>query len=604
MPQLMTFSERSFYLLRFIAGSPLPPEWDWRRRLLHQAIARLGLSVRTEEAVSHISRVMETPGDNDLMFLRHPLADIMHRFRTLIPATLCEHIRLFLCNPEEYKLQGGTENHKLMNAVSGYLTARLWRDWEHSAAVLEHCRLYLDGYFARVVRYGQGEFDSSTYSVLYLNTLATLHDFAGEPLMKRKAGMMLEWYLLNTAGEWLNGHFAGAQSRDYGSTYGPEHPGGGQIAAWLYLGGSVPGLNGGEPHYSAINALSSYRFPEELCRLAADRSEPFLHLESHDLTEAAAPTHDGNETRPAGSPSGLLQGYGYISRTGVRKTTYMHRHYALGSMMDGQEGDIIWSGQMRRWSLKWDSPNPHSVMFVTHPFPDFSPERDPYRAKWQGSSPYEQVLQHNRTLLAVYRIPRGKTYKFGPREPFPSDRDPYLEGFISGTAVLHKIERSGWVFAHGGTVLFGLYFVKPYEWVYDVPRTPDHMIHGRIRSCGLHNGLVVETAAAQSPIDDADAQRAELEAYAGKIIAAARIETAGMTEENGQSPFLAYCTLEGDRLSIQYDGERMINGNLLHESEWPLIGSPFLHSEVGSGTLAVDLGGWKRRYDYLNWTVE
>lgn len=604
MPPLDSFADRAHYLTRFIAASPLPPSWDWRRRLLHHSIARLGLGIRTGEALGHVAKVVEDPGHQDLMFLRHPLADITLRFSGLVPPALQESIRLFLCRAEDYGLQGGTENHKLMNAVSGYLTAQIWPDWPDSPAVADTCSRYLNSYFDQVVRYGQGEFDSSTYSVLYLNTLATLHDFAADPLMKRKAAMMLDWYLLNTAGEWLNGHFAGAQSRDYGSVNGPDSPGGGQVGAWLYFGGDMPGLLRGEPHYSVINALSAYRFPEEFAGMAANRPVPYTHLESHDLTALHAPTHDNNETRAVPGADSDLKGYGYISKAGVRKTTYMHARYALGSMTDGLEGDVIWSGQLRRWSLKWDSLHPHAVMFVTHPFPDFNPETDQYRAKWQGSSPYEQVLQHEGTLLAVYRVPCGGTYKFAPRQPFPSDRDPYVEGFISSTAIVHQLEKDGWLFAHGGAVLFGLRTVKPYEWVCDETRSTDHLIHGRIRSYGLHNGLIVETGEASAAQDDPSAQQQELVAFAEKILKTTELAYSGMEDGQDSPPSLTYRSLQGNVLFIQYDGSRFIDGNAISESAWPLIHNPYVHSAIGSGMMTVEIGGYKRMYDFTNWTVE
>jgi hypothetical protein len=599
-----TFESRSRHLVAAIAHSPLPPEWDWRRRLLHQSLARFGQGIRLEEAASHIARVVHDPGSNDLMFLRHPLADLYLRFRELLPVSLQEDIRVMMCDPEAYRLHGGTENHKLMHAVSGYLASLCWKDWEASARVQKQCGDYLDDYFDRVVRYGQGEFDSSTYSVLYLNTLASLYDFAEEPLMKRKASMMLDWYLLNTAGEWLNGHFAGAQSRDYGSTNGPELPGGGQVGAWLYLGGAVPGLLAGEPHYAVINALSGYRFPEELVQLADMRDEPFLHLESHDLADASSPTHDANSTNPVSGSEGLLQGYGYITRSGVRKTTYRNGRYALGSMTDGKEGDILWSGQLRRWSLKWDSPEPNPVMFVTHPFPDFSPETDRYRAKWQGSSPYEQVLQHKGTLLAVYRIPAGGSYKFAPRMPFPSDLDPYVEGFISSSAVKHQLEKDGWLFCHGGAVMFALRFAKPYEWVYEETRSTDHIIHGRLRSTGLHNGLIVETSPAAAPDTEPCAQQSELQAFACRVITGTECRMEGMEVGREEYPGITYRSLHGELLHIRYDHSRFVNGQEIDEGNWPLISCPGVYSAVGSGLLTVESGSWRRTYDFRSWTVE
>jgi hypothetical protein len=609
MHQEESYELRAARLLQTVAGSALPPEWDWRRRLLHHSIARLGLGVRTGEVIGHIARVTADPGDNDLMFLRHPLADLSLRFAGLLPGELLGAIRAFLCDGHEYHMLCGTENHKLMNAVSGYLAAEAWPEWEAAAQVMERCRAYLDAYFNRVTRYGQGEFDSTTYGVLYLNSLASLFDLARDPVMRRKAGMMLDWYLINTAGEWLNGHMTGAVSREYGATDGPELPGGSLVSGWLYFGGRVPNLLVGEPHYSVINALSGYRLPEPIAATARHRGKSYLHLESHDLARSGDPTHDNNETVPTGGPDSGLVGYGYISRAGVRKTTYMSLGYALGSMTDGQEADIVWSGQLRRWSLRWDSPDASSVMFVTHPFPDFDPDKDAYRAKWRGSSPYEQVLQSGPTLLAVYRIPAGSSYKFGPRKPFPSDKDPYIEGFISQSAVRCKLESGDWLFCHGGTVLFGLRFAKPYEWVLETTRSDTFPVHGRVRSNGLHNAVIVETKEARVADTDPDGQLRELEGFAALVAERTEAFFGGMADNSGtgsgsgEKPKVRYRSLAGELLELEYNGPRTVNGQAVDEARWPLIHNPWVHSEVGAGSLTVDTGNWKLVYDFNEWTV-
>jgi len=273
---------------------------------------------------------------------------------------------------------------------------------------------------------------------------------------------MMHWFLANMAGEWLNGRLAGAHSRDYAPTE-PERATGGLTVGWLYFGGRRPDLATGEPHYAVINALSSYRPPAVLIQIAQDRTIAYEHRETHDLTCVGQPTHDGNETRRINE---RIQGFGYISRSGVRKYTYMTPTFALGSLVDGKQGDVIWAGQMRRWSLVWDSDRPSSTLFFTHPFPDFNHPDDPYREQWRGSSPYEQVLQHKGALVAVYSVPCGEMYKYAPRAPVPSDRDPYIEGFFPQEAILLLEEHtSGWLFCHGDAVLIAIRPLRPYRWL-------------------------------------------------------------------------------------------------------------------------------------------
>jgi hypothetical protein len=95
-------------------------------------------TARSAYLLHHIASVIRDPGHNDIMFLRHPLADIQHRFGNILPSELKESIRLFLCRDSmEYQMTGGTENHKLMNAVSGYLSAQTWTDWPEAPSLYD-----------------------------------------------------------------------------------------------------------------------------------------------------------------------------------------------------------------------------------------------------------------------------------------------------------------------------------------------------------------------------------------------------------------------------------------------------------------------------------
>ena len=93
--------------------------------------------------------------------------------------------------------------------------------------------------------------------------------------MRRKAAMMLDWFLVKLAGEWLDGLLVGAHSRDYNPTAGSDDATGGRVVGWLYFGGQMPDLQRGEPHCAVIHALSGYRVPEVIAHMAQDRDHPF-----------------------------------------------------------------------------------------------------------------------------------------------------------------------------------------------------------------------------------------------------------------------------------------------------------------------------------------
>lgn len=594
------FASRCRLLLERTVRCPIPESDVPRRRMFH-AIARLGLGIETDTALSHISESNDNPG-NAAMFFRHANIDALLRFGHVYDEALRAKVKEKMVRADLYELRGGTENHRIMNAVAGYLTAQTWPEWERAEDVKGSCADYLHRYFHRITRYGQGEFDSTTYSVFYINTLATLYDFSHDPQLRKKAGMAIDWLLANTAGDWLNGMFTGAHSRDYHPTETFTNAAAGTTAAWLYFGGREPDFANGECHYAAINALSGYRAPEAVLRMAQDRSVAFEHRETHDIIGTAETTNDDHVTRELGRGDVTIKGYGYVSRAGVYKYSYVTPRFTLGSMADGKQGDVVMTGQTRRWSLDWDSPQPSGVLFFNHPFPDFGHPEERYVEKWIGSSPFEQVMQHKGALIAVYNIPAGETYRYGPRDPFPSDRDPYIDGFFSGTAILELVEdSSGWLFAHGGAVLIAVRPLKPYIWL------RDDNGHRRLRSAGRKNGVIVEAAdpADYSREDDVRlggeaAVRAELERFRERVLARTKVDAAAL---DGERPAVGYTALTGDTLHMAYDGERSVNGEPLRYDRWPLLDNPFAHSEVGSGLLTLRYPGYEAVWDFREWNV-
>jgi hypothetical protein len=589
------FQERCRLLQKEILHNPIP-DWDLSRRRMYVAITRLGGQSELATALEHIEYVNDNPG-HDAMFFRHANIDAWLRFGKLYPEGLQLKVKQSMLNEAHYQLESGTENHKIMNAVTGYLVAQSWPDWADAAEVKGRCTHYLDRYLTRVCRFGQGEFDSTTYSVFYLNSLATLYDFAEDTSWKNRAGMMMDWYLANTAGDWLDGLFVGAHSREYHPTFTHNYAPAGTVAAWLYFGGKCPDLRTGEPHYSIINALSAYRAPDILVAIAQDRRKEFEHVETHDITLATEPTHDGHDTQLLTGKSKGFKGLGYMSRVGVRKYTYLTPGYALGSMADGKQGDMIWSGQMRRWSLDWRSEQPSSVFFFNHPFPDFGNSEEPYVSNWQGSSPYEQVVQYKGALITLYHIPSGEQYKYGPRRPFQSDRDPYIDGFFSKTAILKMVEDTcGWIFCHCGTVMMAIRVIQPYRWAVE------DGIHRRLRSEGLRNAVIVQTAQPsdfrlelEGKDDAGDQIDKDLARFREAVLTTTTHDASAMEHS---SPGVTFQTLTGDRLGIVYNGERTINGVPIDYNGWPLISNPFIHSDINSGILELRHEGKKLILDF------
>jgi hypothetical protein len=185
-------------------------------------------------------------------------------------------------------------------------------------------------------------------------------------------------------------------------------------------------------------------------RLANNRTHPFVHFERHRTRRRM------RYIRPV-EP--------------IRKTTFMHPHYAVGSV----QGGLLQPIQQHTWEILWKTPHPFdgwNVFFTVHPFSDplemgmYFPE-EPLRMiaqlaasekptydradKWTGGSPFERVYQHRSVVVALYDIP-------------PGTRFPHVSGFFSRRLAVESDETSGWLVAYGDNVRIGCYPLAPFEW--------------------------------------------------------------------------------------------------------------------------------------------
>ena len=561
-----SFRERAAHVLAEAADGNINDGNDHRRRIFVN-LARLGVG-RVAEALADIVLLQQNEPKDDCMFFRHGNIDAFLRFRPLFPDDLAEAVRKRLTLPRYRIGHGQTENHKIMIAAAGILVGETWPDDAHTAEDADHCRQYMRDYFDRITRFGQGEFDSPAYATFYLTSLLTLRDTTHDMILRAECERMLEWYLKQSAVEWLDGDMCGGHSRDYHAFNGPERPSVAHSALWLYFGGRTPGSSHSSAHFAAICALSDYRPPEPVLQAARGDHRPGLVRKSHDMVaNDQGQTQDDFKTRPLpGNPS--VRGWGYVSKVGVRKTAWMDRAFALGSFMDGVEGDVTWTGQARRWSLDWISDLPCPVFFCTHPFPDThhpeNAEKD--KAKWLGSSPFEQVVQHKTTLLAVYRIPESGTYQYAPRQPFPAGVDPWIDGFHSAHAILRwRNEGENCLICHGGSVVFAVTTSAPIRWVVEPDAASGR--DGRWRCEGRTHAVAVEAAPASGDPTRIDA---ELDAFARLLTEKAHFSP---TVDNGV-PALTYTNTAVDTVAIEYNGSRRINDVVLDPFDWPLFEAP------------------------------
>jgi hypothetical protein len=509
------------------------------------------------------------------MFYSYGLIGTMLFSRPALPDSLERKIRDAYRTRTMYR--GDTENHWVMYYTGMYLAAQTWPGeegtrWFNGKSSLENFREaegYLRGWIDVTSRQGQMEFDSPTYMSLFLGAMVVLREFAADPVMQRRADMMVDLLLADFAAEHLHGNFGGAHSRDYPDDITNPLSAPSTLWAWLLFGEpafepwdsprSRPRHRGSwEPTFAA---LSSYRLPEVLWRMATDRSQPYVHLETKRVRNIIR--------------------FGTRRNPPVYKYTYMTNDFVLGSL----QGGILQPIQQHTWDVTYASDRPNNTVFSLHPFASgrelamFFPEEQKFLAaevdryhlvytspdKWNSSSPYEQVFQHRGTLIALYAIE-------------PGTRQEHVDAFFPKTLDERTIDSSGWVFARAGGTFIAVYPLRPGTW-------SDESIDWRFRSGDLRNGFVVHVSSAH--------ETGSFGAFC-RSVAARPVKVEGMDS----TPAVAWTTPAGDRLRFTYGGARLVNGVSVRRDGRLLYYGPFMHSVRGSGVITLKAGREVRVLDF------
>jgi hypothetical protein len=509
------------------------------------------------------------------MFFAYAMMGTYLYSRDVIPDSLKRKIRHAFATRSMYR--GDTENHWVMYYVGMYLAAQTWpgdhRDsWFNGRSSTENFQEaegWLNFWMHTTSTIGQGEFDSPTYSTVFLTPLTVLQEFAADTLMKRKARMMLDLLFADFAAEHLHGSYAGAHSRDYPEDIINPLSAPSTMWAWLYFG-EPKFEQWDEARYRPRNrgswetvfgALSSYRLPEVIAGMATDRTVPYVHTETKRVRNIIR--------------------FGEVKNPPVYKYTYMTADYALGSL----QGGILQPIQQHTWDVTFGSDQPNNTLFALHPYYSgkelamFFPEEQKFLAgevdryhkvytnpdKWNSSSPYEQTFQHKNVLIVLYDIPEGEHH-------------PHIDGFFPKTLDERVTDSTGWIFCREGSAYVAFFPLEPYEWI-------EEGVNWRWRSHALRNGIVLEVGR-QSENGTFDEFKASI-----------RLRKPIYDRQAGHHG-VSYVTLKGDRLDFASGGARLLNGAEVSFSTYRLFNGPFVQGDVGTGVITLSYGGKSRVLDF------
>ena len=560
------FNDRRDRLLEFVSSQ--------NEASFYVALAKLRTGKDTTRACAMLDTLSRDRAMGGMFYAYTLIGTYLH-LRQILPDSLARKIREAFKARTMYR--GDTENHWVMYYTGMYLASQTWpgedgTQWFNGKSSEENFREakgWLEQWMHITSTIGQGEFDSPTYSTVFITPMLVLYEFAADPVMKRKAQMMLDLLFVDFAAEELGGNYGGGHSRDY-----PEdiiNPLAAPITpfSWLYFG--LPRTERWEDARfrprnqgsweTVFAAIGSYRLPDIIYRIGTDRSVPYVHTETKRVR---------NEIR-----------FSDQMNPPVYKYTYVTPDYVIGSL----QGGILQPIQQHTWDVTWLSDKPNNTLFTLHPsysgkelamfFPEeqkfLAEEVDRYHKvytdskKWNSASPYERTFQYKDALIVLYNIAEGAKW-------------PHIDGFFPKNLDQRVSDSTGWIFCQAGKTYIAFYPLKPYVWI-------EEEVDWRWRSMALKNGVVVQVGAGRD--------------YGSFDNFMAAMRKARIRKENfDRSLTVEYTTPAGDRLRFTYDGDRIVNGKKVNFKDYRLFNGPFVTADVGKGIITLKYKDQRRVLDF------
>ncbi len=587
-----SFSARRQQILTYYADSVNisfnPDAPDYSRPNFDIIVAKLAARKDVPTTIAALDTMMANPVGN--MFYIYELMGTYLFGKKSLPKKCGDKVRDNLEQSTIYR--GDTENHWLQYYTGWYLASQEWDvpRWSNGKSSEENLReasSYIDHWISLTTSLGQGEYNSPTYFITYMDPLVLLYQFAKDPLMKKKAEMMLEYMLADFGIDYLDGNYCGAHSRDYPYIAVNPHQAQSAIFGYLYFGHTEFRPKVREAISVIFPALGNFRVPDIIYEIATDRSQPYVEKERKRVR--------------------FIIRYGRQRTSPVYKYTYMTKDYCLGS----SQGGILQPIQEHVWDVTFASEKPYNTVFALNPYRSplelglFFPEEPlPIYGfvahshgyygsvnKWSSSSPHERTFQHLNTIIDLYDL------NLNPTEDWHQ-----IDAFFPLTLDQFVVDTSGWIFGRMDRAYFGYYPLRKYLLEKDTDSLEllggepslrgwsgweEKNIDVRLRSFKSPNGCVLQ---AGSP-----AQYGSFDEFMAKVR-----ETKIKFDRMKIS--VSYNTINGDRMYFQYPDIRRVDGKGV-VLNYPLFDSKFLYSAVDSKILRITYGNTVRTLDFNNFTV-
>ena len=522
------------------------------RKRIYVGVTKLHTGIDAATGVRYLTDAVDDPRPWG-SFEPYVMMDAVLRVGDRLPAPLVERIKTRLARSFGADL-GFTDNHQLQYRTARYLFAQTWPDGpvfangSTPAAAGREAETWIDQWVSDQVSRGMYEYDSPNYHHLYLLCLTSLHDFSRDPIMRRRAWMMLHVLLVDWATEYLHGTWIGAHSREKVNqvTHTTLNSGAATPFGYLFFGDGEFHPELPETFYVGLGAIQAFVPLPLVGQIATDRSRPYV------LRELKAPR----------------RGPLIVNGPPTWKYDYVTNEYALGSSW----GDLT-DVENHRWDLTWSSAKDGTVCFFLNPsysarqliryfettlekvLPDILRQR-PYYAdpnKWIEGSPFEEVFQHENALVAIYDIP-------------PGERNQHINGFFSKAIDERRAGPDHWVFCRAGAAFFAVRTSEAGRW-------SEEADHFRLTLTAPVAAVILEAASAS--------EYPSFDAFCERILR-------NRVRFDRSAKRVTYTSSRRREIEVTARGERRLDGRAVDLENWPLFEGPWVNAAKGSRIITLE----------------
>ena len=421
----------------------------------------------------------------------------------------------------------------------GHLPAEHYGAWTH----------YLKEYLRQRACKGTFvEIDSTSYATATLKSMVNFYDFSEDPVLKKRAGQLLELYWALWAEEQIDAVTGGAQARSYAKTV---VRGGSFLrrAAWYVIGS-------GDPEFVHTTMLpyvtSTWQVPDIVLQIAASRPE---HA-PYEVRQRRMGLVEAGYDRP--SDYRFKTDFG-----GILRYTYCTPDFIMGSLITEPRPVEDWAAisSQNRWS---------GVIFAGDPDARVYPA--PYNAKGASILNGFWGVQSKGAMISQHLSPRRSGDQIQGE-----GRSEGWRVFFSKAGLSELVRKGAWTFAEANEAYVGVRVVKGGS-------TLEPHKFGQWVVCEDMMSPVIIEAARKS--DYADFTSFQASAMARPIVL--------------KNSLLTYQSLGGDTLTFYTDQSRLptINGTTVGLAPEQVYDSPFVQSKWDSGLVTIQCGDEKSILDF------